>query len=205
MIAVDAEHDAVGLHEVVERRALLEELRVAAHVERLARVPAHRRRDLGGRAHRDGGLGDHHQLSRHVLADDLRHLEHVSKVRGSVLVRRGADRDEHDLGSRDRGRNVRREMEPALLLVALDERVETGLVDGQDVLLQAVDLRLVDVRTGHVVSGLGEACADDQADVARPDDGNLHACSNSLKLRSRNSLPKRLCGRNRCPRRHLTA
>ena len=40
MIRLGAEHDAVGLHEVVDRRAFLQELGIADDVERKARVPA---------------------------------------------------------------------------------------------------------------------------------------------------------------------
>ena len=68
----------------------------------------------------------------------------------------------------------------ALLLVALDELVEPGLVDRQDVLLQPVDLALIDVGADDVVAGFGEARADDEADVAGSDDGDVHGVSSKV-------------------------
>jgi hypothetical protein len=55
-----------------------------------------------------------------------------------------------------------------------DQRLQAGLVDRQDVLLQAVDLAGVDVGADDVVARLGEAGADDEADVAGADDRDSH-------------------------------
>ena len=65
----------------------------------------------------------------------------MAQIGRAVLVGRRADGDEHHLGRRDGGGDVGRELEPALLLIALDERIEPGLVDREDVLLQTLDLR----------------------------------------------------------------
>ena len=91
------------------------------------------------------------ELARHVLADLLRHREHVAQVGRAVLVGRRADGDEHDVApSRWPRATSVVNVEPALLLIALDESSRPGLVDRQDVLLQAVDLRCVDVRADDV-------------------------------------------------------
>ena len=89
-----------------------------------------------------------------MLADRLGDLQHVAQVRRAIFVRRSADGDEYHLGKRDRGCDVRREVQAALLLVALDEGVEPGFVNGHDVLLEPIDLSLVDVGAGDVVSVL---------------------------------------------------
>ena len=138
------------------------------------RVLAHRRRHLRRRPHRHGRLGDDHELALHVLADLLRHGEHVAEVRGAVLVGRGADGDEHDVRRRDGGRDVGREPESALALIPRDIVVEARLVDRQDVLLQPVDLRLIEVGAHDGISGLGQTRADDEADIAGPDHGDVH-------------------------------
>ena len=79
-----------------------------------------RARDLRRRADGHRRLGDDDHLARHVLADRLGDGEHVPQVGRAVFVRRRADGDEHDLGARDRGADVGRELEAALRLVALD-------------------------------------------------------------------------------------
>jgi hypothetical protein len=103
-----------------------------------------------------------------------RHREHVPQVRRAIFVRRSADGDEHDIRRRDRGGDVGREAKPPLALITFDVVVEARLVDRQDILLQPIDLRLVEVCADDGVSGLGETGADDEPDIARPDDGDVH-------------------------------
>ena len=50
--------------------------------------------------------------------------------------------------------------------IALDELLEARLVDRDLALLQARDLGRVDVDAQHLVAGIGEAGAGDEADVA---------------------------------------
>ena len=70
---------------------------------------------------------------------------------------------------------VGRELQPALVEVALDHHVEARLVDRDLALLQARDLAGVDVDADDVIAGLGKAGARDQADVARTENCNFHA------------------------------
>ena len=70
--------------------------------------------------------------------------------------------------------DVGREREAALALIPLDVVVEARLVDREDVLLQPIDLRLIEVCAHDGISGLGETRADDEADIAGPDDGDVH-------------------------------
>ena len=70
---------------------------------------------------------------------------------------------------------VGREVQAARGDVALDHRLEPGLVDRNAAGVQHVDLARVDVEAQHVVADLGEAGAGDQADVAGPDHRDLHA------------------------------
>jgi hypothetical protein len=177
VIRLDAEHDAVGLHEVVDRRSFLEELRIAAHVEGVLRVLRHRRLDLRRGAHRDGRFRDDDELPAHVHPDLLGDGEDVAEVGGAVLVGRRADGDEDDARRRDRGGHVGREAETAAGLIALDEPLQAGLVDGKDVLLQAVDLLLIQIRADDVVPRLREAGPDDESDVSRSDYRDVHVRS----------------------------
>ena len=177
MIGGDAEHDAIGLEEVVDGGALFQELRIAAEMEGQLRVLRDRGLDLVRRADGHGRLGDDDDLARHVLADELRDGEHVAEVGGAVFVGRRADGDEDDLRAGDGRGHVGGELEAPLRLIALDELVEAGLVDRKDVLLESFDLGDVEIGAVHVIAGLGETGADDQADVAGSDDGDAHAVS----------------------------
>ena len=75
---VGADDDPVGLHEVLDRRAFLQEFGVRDHVEldaarrALGECSRDRRAHLVGRAHRHGGLGDDDRCSGHVRADGAR-------------------------------------------------------------------------------------------------------------------------------------
>ena len=175
LVRVHADDDTIGLHEVLDRRPFLQEFRVGADVERRARVARDFRANFFGRPHRHRALGDDDLGLVHVLADRARHLENVLQVGGAVLVGRRPDGDEHDLRALDGLRNVGREGEPAFALVADHHRLEARLVDRNFVLLERPDLRRIDVRANHVVAGLGEARAHDEADVPRPDNRYPHA------------------------------
>jgi hypothetical protein len=93
----------------------------------------------------------------------------VSKIGGAVFVRRCSDRDEDDICMPNRAWNVGRELETTTGLIALHELLEARLVDRQDVLLQPFDFLVIDVGADDFISGLGNACANDQPDVARSD------------------------------------
>ena len=177
---VGADDDAVGLHEVLDRRAFLQELGVRDHVEldlgaALAERLLDALADLVGGADRHGGLVDDDPVLGHVPADRLGDREHVREVRRAVLLGRGADGDELEQAVRDALLRAGREPEPALVEVALHDDVEARLVDRDLALLQALDLARVDVHAEDVVAGLGEARAGDQADIARTKDCNFHA------------------------------
>ena len=205
VVAVHAEHDAVGLHEVVDRRAFLQELRVAAHVERDARVlarppprPSPPFRPARWTWSRRPSRASCACRSCSATASTWRRSAEPSSSGGVPTAMKTTSAVDDGRG------DVGRELQAALPLIALDDRVEARLVDRQDVLLQPVDLCLVDVGADDLVAGLGEAGAHDQADVARANDRNVHACSDSLKLRGRNSLPWRRATRRSGPARSLT-
>ena len=130
---------------------------------------------LVGGADGNGRLGDDDDFARHVLADELRDGEHVSEIGGAVFVGRSADSDEHDFSAGDGRGHIGGEFEASLRLIALDELVQAGLVDRKDVLLQSFDLGDIEIGAVHVIAGLRETGAYDQADVAGSDDGDAHA------------------------------
>ncbi len=174
-----ADKDAVGLEEVGDRRALLEEFGVGDDVEgdRLAALGEYLRDallHLPGGADGYGGFVHDHPVARHVTGDLLGDREHVLQVGRAVLVGRGADGDELHLGVAHRLGGVCGETQAALGEVARDDRLQAGLPDRDGAGAQLVDLGLVDVHAQHVVADFREARAADQADVAGTENGELH-------------------------------
>jgi hypothetical protein len=169
-----ADDHAVGLHEVLDGGALLHELRVAHHIERMiGRGVDHLRHLLRG-ADRDGRLVDDDAIAVHRAADLRGGVEDVAHVRRTVLARRSSHGDEHDQAVADRVGDVGREVEPALVQVAAHELVEPGLVDRDLPVLQEPDLLRVEVGADDVVACFRETSAHDEADITGPDDRDLH-------------------------------
>jgi hypothetical protein len=171
---VGAHDHAVGVHEVLDRGALLEELGVAGDHDLLLGVLADDAGDPLGGAHRHGALVDDHREAVDVLAHLGGGLEQVAQVGRAV----GGARRAH--GHEDRvamlgGLGVRGgEAEPAGLGVALDQLVEARLVDRDLTVAQAGDLALVHVGADHVVAVIGEARSGDQSHVPSSDDADFH-------------------------------
>ena len=181
MIGLNTDHDTVWLHEVVDRRALLQKLRIGAHVKGEPGVLVDRRRYLGRRAHGHRGLGDDHELAFHVLADLLRDGEHMPKISGAVLVGRRTHGDEDDVRGSNGRSDVRGEGQPALFLIALDVVVQTRLVDGKDIIPQSVDLLLIHIRADDCIACLGKAAPHNEPDIAGSDHRDIHVTGRSTR------------------------
>ena len=93
-----ADHHAVGFHEVLDRRALLQELRVADDAERVGGFPPNDLAHLLGGADGYGALIDDDLVSVHRPAIS-RATPSTCQVGGAILVLRRADRDEDDLAA----------------------------------------------------------------------------------------------------------
>jgi hypothetical protein len=173
-VVVHADDHAVGLHEILDRRPFLEELGIGTDGERDLGLGFDGRPDLFRGADGHGRLGDDDLGLVHVLADLARHAEHVLEIRGAVLARRGADRDEHDPRAADGGRDVGREGQAALGLVALDHRLETRLVDRDLVALEPGDLLRVLVHADDVVARLRQAGSGHQPHISASNHSHVH-------------------------------
>ena len=80
----------------------------------------------------------------------------------------------------DGSRKIGGEAQPALGDVLGNELLEAWFVDGDDALMESVDLLLIDVDADNVIAKVGQPCAGDETDVASPDDCNSQ--SGSLRL-----------------------
>ena len=137
----DADDDAVGLHEVVDGRPFLEELRVAGHVQRdagRARPGARPRSRLVPTGTVllmttiFGPVG--------VLGEGVGDGPDGGQVGGAVGGLRRADGDEDELRRGDARGQVGGEVQPALAAVALHQFQQARLVDRQLAALEHVDL-----------------------------------------------------------------
>ena len=186
-LVVGADHDPVGPHEILDRRALFQEFRIRHDGERRVRAAraqllAHRRANPVRRADGHGRLVDDDLVLGHPTTDVARGRQHVLHVGRSILVRRRADRDELQDAVRDRSVLIRRETQPPRSDVARDHRREPRLVNRHAALLEHFDLARVDVEAQHVVADLGETGPGDEADVPRADHRHLHAVTPSVLL-----------------------
>ena len=193
--AADADDHAVGLHEVVDRRAFLEELGIAGHVALAAgQLRVSRAIDLGVGADRHGALGDDDRVGRAgagampSTTDQRAERSAEPSSPGGVPTARNTS-----FGRLDRGGQVGREVQPLGRDVALDQLGQARLVDRHLAAVEHVDLLLVAVDAGHVVAALGEAGAGDQADVAGANDGDFHERSAELTACPIRDCPSVLC------------
>ena len=171
-VAVVADHDPVGLEEVLHRRALLEELGAGDVAEAVLALLAEGALDRLAGAAGDGRL--HHERvavgGRHRVDDRVDRGEvGVARVGG-----RRADGDEQQPRVLQRVREVRREVQAVAVL--LDELGKPRLPDRDPALLEALDLRRVDVDAVDVRAQLGESGGRDEADVPSPDDADRLPC-----------------------------
>ena len=106
-LAVRADDNAVRAHEILDRIALLEKLRIAHHIEVDFDAPslefgAYRRPDLVGGADRDRGLVNDRAGRADEAAQFARHVQHVAQIGRTVLIRRRTDGNKVDIGTRHR-------------------------------------------------------------------------------------------------------
>ncbi len=166
---------AIGLHEVVDRIALLEKLGVGCNCEFVARMLAYDRLDLVAGADRHGGLGHQHGPAGKGARGGFCALEDVAEIGRAVGRGRSAHRQNHDHGASHSGRYVGGKGESAFLQVVGDQLVQAGFVDRHLALLEHGDLFPVYVAAGDVVAHVRETRTRDQSDVAGPDDTDFHS------------------------------
>jgi hypothetical protein len=173
LVAHPEEHP-VGLQEVVDRVALLQELRVRHDRDLHLRALDEERVHLVVGAHRDGALQHHHGVSTERVRQGLGDRQHVLQVGAAVLLRGRAHRDEDHLRVLDGGGEVGAEGEALLGDVAADQLLEARLVDRDAPLEERVDLPAIAVDARDGVAKLREARPGDQAHVTRTYDHDAH-------------------------------
>src|SRR5882672_5954323 len=82
------------------------------------------------------------------------------------LARRRTDRDDLEDAVRNTLGRVRRELHAASSRILADQGLEARLMDGNVALLQARDLRRIDIHADDVIAGVGKTGPGDETDVA---------------------------------------
>ena len=159
-LVVAADHHPVGVQEVVDGRALAQELGVGHHGHVAA---AQRLLDPAGGADRHRRLVDHHGARRQDRGDLGGRLLDVAQVGRAVRALRGGHAQVGELGARRR-----RSAAPSTKLSRPESQalahqlVEPGLEDRDLAPRQALDLLGHHVGADHVVPEMGEARAGGQ-------------------------------------------
>ncbi len=178
-----ADDDAVGPLAVIDRRSLLQELRVGGHVEGQV-LPAPLLQPVGDAlahlvagAHRNGGLDDDNLVAVHVGGDRIGHGKHVLEVGRAVLAGRRAHGDHLDLAAANPFVRTGGEMQAPGGAVLLDEPVQPRLEKRDLAALEPLDPGCVDVHAHHVVAGLGQHRGLHEAHITRPKYRDPHLLS----------------------------
>ena len=100
-LAPHADHDAIGLDEVFDRRAFLQELGIAGHVAIAAGAFFQPGEDLAARADGHGALGDDDRVRPQMRRDAVDDRPQGRQIGGAVVALRRADGQVHDFGRRD--------------------------------------------------------------------------------------------------------
>jgi hypothetical protein len=83
-------------------------------------------------------------------------------VGGTVFIGRGTDGDELDGAEAHAFLDVRREMQPLRLDIALHDLLQAWLEDRNLAAQQEIDLALIEINTQHIVAHFGKTRARDQ-------------------------------------------
>ena len=174
--------DPVGLHEIRNRVAFLEELGVRHHIEGNVLSTGgegggDKLADTVGGPDGHGGLVHDDERPTHVLADLAGHAFHKGKIAGAIGTRGRAHGDEGKFGVIQSVRKAGRKPQAAFLPVAADKVFEAGLENmDTPAVEQGHDFR-VDVHTADVIAHFGETRRAHKTDVAGADNAYAHRCS----------------------------
>ena len=168
---------------VVDGGSLAQELGIHAHAEIGSGVPS--RAGLERRDHQLAG-GPGRQRAAHDddrrpgvraqrRADLLADAPHVLEIDVAVAAARRPDAHENQVGLLDRDADFGARREPAGADLPLDDLADLLLDDRRLARVDELDLARLGVDADHLMAGARQAPGDDRADVAEPQDADLHA------------------------------
>ena len=163
MLALHTDHHTIGRHEILDGVALLEELRIRGHIEldvntTLLQLVLDGLAHLSGSTHRHRRLGDYHHILFEVLANGLRHLQHIFQICTAVFVGRCAYSREDNFDIIQHRSQVGGELQSSGCNILLHQFVEAWLINRNDTFLQTLDFLGVDINTNHIGTCISKAC-----------------------------------------------
>ena len=170
-------HNAVGLHEIVHSKAFSQKLGIRHHVKIDVGMSGHGLSNLVCRPYWDGALVHDDFVGRHDLAQFICDAEDVTQVGRTVFARRRGQGQKHNVRVVHGFLQVCRERKASRGDVAVEQRVQVGLVDGHLAGFHGGHLGLVDVDANHVVARLCEARSCDKSNVSSSNYGDIHEIS----------------------------
>ena len=178
-LRADANDHAVGSHQILDGKSLPQKLRVADHVE----INVGFAITLDGLRHivagldRHGALINHYFIAGHGAGNLARDLFDEAQIHRPVRQGRRWHGDEDHIRPLHALRRARGETQPARGGVLFYQLLQTWFVNGDAALLQDLHLGGIVIHADHPVAHLGKASTGDEANVACPDNRQLHFVS----------------------------
>ena len=184
-----ANHHAVGVEEIVNRRTFTRELGAGDHCE-LNRLGLAVLDDVGhpvARAHGHCALVDDDEGAVHGLGHAFGGHAHILEVSLAIDTAGRAHADEDEVGVGQCLVIGSGEAQPARTHVALDHLAQAGLINRHLPVAQHRDLLFADVNAGDGVAHVGKAGAGRKAHIACAGDGDIlhrHFSLNEVRCRT---------------------
>lgn len=174
-LGLDADNDAIGLHEILDGETFAEKFGIADNVEfdLCLAVAGDGFGDFLAGLDGDGAFIDDDFVAAHACSDVAGDAFDEGEVDGAVRLRRCGDADKNDVGIFDAFLGGSGERESAGFDIAFDQFFEAGLVDGDSAGTEHVDFGFVAINTDDTVTDFCEASAGYQSHITRSDDADF--------------------------------
>src|SRR5450432_3697243 len=176
VFALCANHDAVRLHQVGDRAAFAQELRIA-HDIKFSAVPVialDRLANLFAGFDWHCALVHDHAIACHDAGNLPRDLFDKAEIDAAVRLLRSRHGDKDNLRVLDAVLNAAGKTKPVCRNISLNDFFQSGFVDGHLARLKRFYLSRIVIDADDVVSDVGKAGPGDETDITGADDGNIH-------------------------------
>ena len=169
-MVVATQHDPIGVHKIIERRAFAREFGATDHIKghwlRLAMRDNISHPITGPHRHR--ALVDDDQIVIHILRHRLGGHAHILEIGFTVDTARGANTDKDIFSIGQRFGIAGGKVHPPSLDIALDHFTQARLKDRDLAVLQHLNFFFTDIDKGDPIAHIGKTGATGEANIARP-------------------------------------
>ena len=185
LFTLDSNDNSVGLHEVRNGRAFLQELRITRHIERnihasLVQLFLNNSLYFFRCSHGDRRLGHKHRIFFDILAECAGNGKHILQVCGTVFVGRRSHSAKDHFNIVKNTRQVGRKMQTAFALVSQNHFIKARLINRDFSFLEGVYFSLIHINTSDIYTHFSKACAANKADISCSNNRNIHFLSNTF-------------------------